>query len=362
MAAFELPHSRDYIMQRMGDLSQIGGVKRYVLSEGRSAGVEAIDIETGSGLCFTVLPGRGMDIAWAKYKGVPLSYISKTGVAHSAYYDPRGMNWLKGFFAGLLTTCGLTNAGNPSSDHHFLVGDLEHGLHGRISNTPAYAVSAYHEWEGDTCRIKASGTMRESFFHMENVTMKRVFDTFLGAKSFTLTDTITNEGFVTHPLMLLYHINVGYPMIGENSRFAVASKSVKQAPGCIERRNGGYATFDPPAAMTRETSYAHELMTDDDGMTEMAVINDAIGLALSLKYSPADLRCFNQWKQMSCAEYVMGLEPGTVFPLGLEDAKKTGNIEYLEPGQTKTITIEFGVSEGMEDIEALTGRIASLAY
>ena len=68
------------LMKRIGDISQIAGAKLYELKSGRAKGVTAIDVKTGSGFSFTVLPDRAMDIAWAEYKGIPLSFISKTGV------------------------------------------------------------------------------------------------------------------------------------------------------------------------------------------------------------------------------------------------------------------------------------------
>ena len=360
MPNFIIPEKRECLMRYLGDLSQLGGVKRYTLSEGRAQGVDAIDVETGSGLCFTVLPGRGMDIAWTKFKGVPISYVSKTGVVNAAHYDPRGMNWLRSFFAGLLTTCGLCNAGSPSPDSHVLVGEMEHGLHGRISNTPAYAVHAEHRWDGDICRIKVSGTVRESSLHTENITLYRTFDTILGSKFFTMTDVITNEGFVSHPLMLLYHINIGWPLIDVGSRLVTASKSVRSGHEYSEERKAHYAEFEPPEILLRETSYMHDFITDDSGNTEMAVINDNLTLAFALKYKPAELPCFNQWKQMNAAEYVLGLEPGTTFPHGLDVAKSTGNIVYLEPGQTKTTTIEFGLLDDENEIAKLETRISKL--
>ena len=55
--------SRAVIASRVGSISQIGGLRRYRLCGGLADGVEAVDVRTGSGLCYTVLPGRGMDIA-----------------------------------------------------------------------------------------------------------------------------------------------------------------------------------------------------------------------------------------------------------------------------------------------------------
>lgn len=360
MNDFTIPRDRGYLMKRVGDLSQIAGVKRYTLFEGRAAGVDAVDVETGAGLSFTVLPGRGMDIAWAKYKSVPFSYISKTGVVNASYYDPRGFNWLRSFFAGLLTTCGLSNAGNPSSDSHFLVGDIEHGLHGRISNTPAYGVAARNIWSGDDCAFEVSGTVRESSLHTENVTLQRTYISHLGAKSFAFTDIIANEGFVPHPLMLLYHINFGYPLIDEGSRICTASSQIKSAGLYSEERKDDLAKITAPITASCETQYFHTLKIDGEGFTKVAVINDKLQFAAWLKFNPSQLPCFTQWNQFSAAEYVLGLEPGTTIPLGLEEAKKTGLIEYLAPGQIKEVNIEIGIADGADEITAVEDEIRSM--
>lgn len=110
---FNETYRYEEILERTGGMSQLAGARRFIFAEGRAKGTEAIDVRTGSGLSFMVLPDRGMDIAWAEFKGINLSYISPTGVVAPAYYESRGTEWLRGFYAGLMTTCGLTQAGPP---------------------------------------------------------------------------------------------------------------------------------------------------------------------------------------------------------------------------------------------------------
>lgn len=79
--------SKRKILKYVGDSSQIFGTKDYTLNGGKSHGVRAIDVKNGSGLEFTVLPDRCMDIGWLSYKGKNLSYISKTGIVSPQYYN-----------------------------------------------------------------------------------------------------------------------------------------------------------------------------------------------------------------------------------------------------------------------------------
>jgi hypothetical protein len=51
------------LISLIGDPQQIARITRCTLDEGKAAGVQALQVNTGGGLQFTVLPGRGMDIA-----------------------------------------------------------------------------------------------------------------------------------------------------------------------------------------------------------------------------------------------------------------------------------------------------------
>ena len=94
------------------------GANAYTFSQGKTAGVKAIDVKTGGGLEFTALEGKALDIAYLSYKGTNISFLSKTGIVAAPYYhDDGGVNsFLQGFHGGMLTTCGLTQSGAPCQD------------------------------------------------------------------------------------------------------------------------------------------------------------------------------------------------------------------------------------------------------
>ena len=73
---------REELVSRVGDPLQIAGARGSVLTDGKADGVRALDVETGSGLSFSVLPGRGMDIPFARYKGKSIGFFSGTGITH----------------------------------------------------------------------------------------------------------------------------------------------------------------------------------------------------------------------------------------------------------------------------------------
>jgi hypothetical protein len=109
-------YTRAQILERVGSINQLAGTRHYILNDGRSKGIAAVDVDTGSGLRFTVLPDRGLDISLAAFKGTSLVYLTPNGEVNPAFYEPQGPGWLRTCFAGLLTTCGLTYFGAPGKD------------------------------------------------------------------------------------------------------------------------------------------------------------------------------------------------------------------------------------------------------
>ena len=63
---------REDLLQYTGNRAQLGGTRHYNLSDGPGLNMRAIDVNTGSGLTYTVLPDRGMDISFASFKGLTL--------------------------------------------------------------------------------------------------------------------------------------------------------------------------------------------------------------------------------------------------------------------------------------------------
>ena len=351
--------NKDFLKKRVGLISQFAGLKRYRLSEGRGDGVDAVDVRTGTGFDFTVLPGRGMDIAWANYKGTPVSYMSSTGISAAANYETAGMEWLRNFFAGLLTTCGLSNVGGPSFDEHSVIGRREYGLHGRITNISATEVCTKEEWKNGKYVMSVSGKMRESTLHGENVTLRRTITTVMGESKINLHDVIENESNRPHELMLLYHMNLGYPVLSEDTRLVLASESVKGASELAQSEIKLYDKFAEPEYAYGERCYFHKLKTNSKGQTKVAVINDKLELAVVFTYYPEQLPEFTEWKMLNEGEYVLGIEPGKSRPIGHERAKKEGGIQTLASGERCEVDVTIEIVDGKAKINKLEKEIKS---
>ena len=173
-------YTRREVERRIGSITQLGGTRHVELADGRSRGVRAVEFDTGGGgLRFSVLPDRGMDIADFSCRGLSLVYHTPGGIAHPAFYDPAGMEWLRTFSGGLLTTCGLTYFGNPGKDE-----GVELGLHGRYSALPASRVSDLSRWEGDEYLLELTGCVEEASLFGEKLRLERSISTRLGSNRF----------------------------------------------------------------------------------------------------------------------------------------------------------------------------------
>lgn len=346
--------TRRELMSYIGDPEQVCGITPSVLDNGKSEGVKACRINTGGGLDFTVLPGRGMDISSAFYRGVPLSFFSPTGVTSPAYYEEQGARWLRSFFGGLLTTCGLTYFGAPGVDQ-----GVELGLHGRVSNAAAENLSIIQEWRGDEFYLSLSGTVREAAAMQENIAMTRTISTALGEKSFLLTDVVENRGFEPQPFMLLYHCNFGFPLLGPGAEMIAPIDQTTPlsdhaaADGGVEKCR----EFCEPRSDWQEKVFAHELKTDSKGNTFVALVNReteaGFPLGLVMRFSKTILPVLTEWKMVKQGFYVVGLEPGTAPPKGRAALREEGKLPMIDGLETKKIEISYEILDTLEDIEKI---------
>lgn len=136
--------SKQEILERVGTMAQLAGIRPYVLREGRKNGVSAADLWNGSGLSMTVLSDRASDIYSVTYQGRSLCWLSGVGASGPWFAHNGPFEWDKNFGGGMLATCGLTTAGLPSAD----AGETLN-LHGDIANLPAEEVNCRTFWEGD---------------------------------------------------------------------------------------------------------------------------------------------------------------------------------------------------------------------
>ncbi len=357
-------YTRREIERHVGSLGQVGGVRRVVLAEGRAKGVEAFEFQTGEGLDFTVLPDRGLDIPFCSFKGLNLVYQAPGGVAHPAFHDPAGFEWLRVFFGGLLTTCGLTYFGDPGPD-----GEEPLGLHGRYTGLPAVRVRDLSRWEGDEYLLEVAGTVEEASLFGEKLRLERSVSSRIGSRLLAVRDRVENFGRRPAPFTILYHVNAGFPLLGADSELLAGSRSVEPydpalEPSPPERRP--FAAPDPqfPAP---GPDYLHTMAADSGGRAWAALVNRKLqprgapaGLGLYLAFGAASLPFLNEWRMLADGDYVVGVEPANTKVVNRAALRREGRLPMLQPGEAREMEVELGVLEGPEELEAFAGRCRAL--
>lgn len=289
------------LLKYIGSVEQIGGIRDFSFNEGKAKGVRALEINTGR-LCFTVLPDRCMDIGNAFFEGKAVSWISKTGITSPNLYEKDGKNFLRGFYGGLVTTCGLLNIGAPFA---------EHGLHGRIGNTPAEKISVFADWVGDDYVMEVSGEVREASVFGSNLVLKRKIKTKLFDESFVLEDAIINEGFEDENIALCYHCNFGYPLVREGAKIINVPTDVSSVSAPIHGKEEDCIGVDY-----------------DESVVTVGIENEETGAYIT--YERSTLPDFVIWKMMGESEYVIGLEPRTTA-LGGKNIADNNKYVTLKP-------------------------------
>lgn len=352
MELFGMELNKEQLAQSIGQMSQVADMKHYVLCGGRAQGLEAVDVKTGSGFQFTVLPGRAMDIAWAEYNGMPLGWISKSGVVGSQYYEPERLSWLRSFFGGVLTTCGLTQAGAPCEDEGQLLGQ-----HGRISNIPAQNINMESYWQDEQYIMKLKGSMIEACTFGENLKLTREITAVLGQSKLYIHDEIENMGYELSPLMLLYHMNFGFPVVSQYSKLYVDDISVEPRDEAAEPGIGIYNRFQMPTKGYAEQVFFHSIKADANGYAYVGIVNERINFGVYIRFNIEQLPYFTEWKMMGQQDYVVGLEPGNCIPEGRASARQSGRLQFIQPGEIKTVNIELGVLSGAEQVQEFKDKV-----
>lgn len=336
-------YCRAELERRIGNLAQLGGTRSYELTEGSSRGVRAIDFCTGGGLGFTVLPDRAMDISRASYKGINLVYLTPNGEVHPSFYSPARDEWLRNFFGGLLTTCGLTHFGPACDD----AGEPL-GLHGRVANVPARKVCDLSGWDGDDYLLRVTGIVEECSLFGDKLRLTRTISAKLGENRLEIDDLVENFGYHESPFTILYHVNPGFPLLDAGSElFVSAGKPVAYA-GESQPQINAARRFTAPQKKFEEQNFYYKMIGDASGNGTAALINHELSLGLYLEFPVDALPWLSEWKMMAEGDYVVGLEPCNTL-LDSRPKLRAGNLlPTLAPGEQRHLSLTIGVLEGKD--------------
>ena len=317
----------------IGHNSQIEGVEEHRLVGGRGDGMRLVEVHTAAGLDLTVVPDRCCDISRARFKGINLSYMSPCGYVAPAWYDNRGSGWLRSFTAGFLTTCGLNNVGSPNTD-----GEEVLPLHGSIANTPAERFW----WTEDGKSFELRSQMSDETIFDRKLRLSRRVRVSKTAPEFEITDTVANTGDRVEPFEILYHMNMGYPLLDEDSVITIPSERVTPRDDHAAEDLANWMRMEKPTPGYQERCYYH---TFPDSRGLAAIWQPKLGIGLEIAFDAKKLDGFVEWKMMGVRDYVLGLECGNCTPDGRDAMRKSGKLKFLAPGESVEYSVKIRIIE-----------------
>ncbi|MEV8026196.1 aldose 1-epimerase family protein [Microbacterium sp. NPDC080220] len=323
----------DDVWKRVGSRAQVVSVESSIRTDGADAGSRRIHLVNGD-LDVEVLPDRGLDIGQVRIAGVPLAWISPTGFgALSA--EPGG--WMRAFGGGLVTTCGLLSYGAPSVD-----AGTPHPLHGRYSSLRADVVRA----EAGADELVVEGVVREAEVFGAHLEVRRRISSAVGSRTLRIDDVIVNRAATQVEPMVLYHLNLGWPVVDEGTTLSTPATRVEPRDAEAAAGLTSWARFPTPVAHFPEQVFRHELPAGE--RTEVRVESDR-GPSVRIAFDTAVLPALFQWRVAEeDGHVVLGVEPATTPTiLGRADARERGLLRPLAPGATLSLGVEIEAFPGV---------------
>ena len=362
--------TRRALAERSGMLSQFAGVRLMTLGDGVERGIRMLEFRTGSGLRFTVLVDRAMDIADCEHNGRAIGWHSPAGFRHPGlheYEGEGGLAWARSF-SGLMVTCGLDHIlfMNEVSAETYVYGPkptVKHSLHGRVGTIPARLTGYGESWDGNRCVLWAEGVVQQSAVFGEDLHLIRRIEADVGSNEIRLTDRVVNHGFYTTPHMYCYHINVGYPVLDEGARYLAPIRDVVWAAHAgddYHRQGVGYRTLPPPQTDFHEQVWQHELGADAAGEVPVALVNDRLGIGFEVTTRKDQFPCLYEWQNFQAGQYVLGIEPSTHHVLGNQAARDRGEMIWLQHGDERRYDTVFRILDGADAIAGAEARIRAI--
>ena len=333
------------LLRYFGNYKVAIGCRSYTLRDGKSDQIKITEVKTGGGLRFEISESRGMDIGNCYYKEIPIAFCSYCDESHPCYHEAYDDEWLRSFSGGLLTCGGLVSMGSAENDNGELL-----PLHGRISNTPTQAFHVEEKWIDEELTFDLHGTIRESKALSYNLLLDRHIFVKAGENTITIRDEVHNEGFQNTEHMMLYHFNIGYPILDRDTKFYAKSKIVIPRDKVAKERIEPYDVYLGPTNNYPDTVYFHDI-EEIDGYCKVALINHKRNLGVTLRYRKDTLDHFTQWKFTSEGNYVAGIEPCNARVCGRSVERNEGRLKSIEAQKSVTYELCIGILDGEKEIK-----------
>lgn len=296
------------------------------------AQIPALRIETADGVSLTAIPDRALDLYDLHFKGQALSHTKPGAVLSPRHFKEDGAaGFGKNFFVGMMTTCGLIQAGRPCEEN-----GRAFGLHGCISNTPAESICISDD--DDALRVHA--VVHERHPEGEHMRLERTLSVFHEGGRIELHDRITNMSETETPYMVMYHVNFGAPFLDPAMRISGRFFAAEDRDTGLPASSDEILSVCPRGAWNKERVF----YTRPNWAQGFLLENANLGVRLHLSAEGDGLDYGGVWQNYVDEPYALGLEPCVCPGLGRVNARARGLLPILAPGQSRENTVRWQIS------------------
>ncbi|HXH36560.1 MAG TPA: DUF4432 family protein [Plantibacter sp.] len=322
---------RRFVEARSGAVERAWAPRSVRVDDGPSVGRRQVELRHLGGLEVTVEVDQFLDLGEASWNGEVVSFVASTTAPHAE-------GWARRWQGGLLTTCGLTAVGvAPPEDG---------GMHGRAHLIPATVTRSEGRWSAEGCyELAVDGFLREGAVFSQNLTVERGIRAEVGVGRIRLHDIVRNEGFVAEPVRLLYHVNLGWPMLHGGAVVtaeATAAVTAGVDAGSPSAVSSWERTLDEPVAGAAEQVDALDAVIGADGWSTATLSGESGTVAI--RFRAEQLPFLTVWRSSAAGSYALGIEPGTCWPSHAEGPERGKLGRILEPGESFDIDLEIAFS------------------
>ncbi|MBD3671944.1 MAG: aldose 1-epimerase family protein [Planctomycetaceae bacterium] len=350
------------------DLPEAGDQKwsltMSTLAGGKQDGVRLISYASES-LSFSLLPTRGMSIYEVRSGDLRLGWDSPVKEhVHPKYInlDSRGgLGWLEGFNEWMVR-CGLEFAGHPGLDEFVTntgeVGQMDLTLHGKIGNIPASQVEVLVEKQPPH-RVHIRGVVHERLFFGPKLKLTADLSTVPGEYTLRVRDEVENLGASPQEMQLIYHTNYGANLLEKGAKVIAPGNMISPMNDHAAQAIETWDTYQEPTPGFIEEVFLIHPYANAEGQTGVLLQNANADRGASIHWNIKELPYLTVWKN-TVAEadgYVTGLEPATGFPYNRQVEREAGRVPILEPGASRTFTLNYRLHTDAESVQQATQKI-----
>lgn len=228
---FGVSVSREELDALVPSLWPLVGVRYFREDNGPGAGQRILRIDNGGGLSIELLPDRTCDLGQVWCGAIPFGWMGPIGIATPAALGRNSS------LAGLMTTCGFDHIRQPDSD-----GGVDYPLHGSMMHRPATILAAGLVEDEGTTLVRVVAEATQFSLATGGMRLHRTISVPVGGRHIDVEDVVSVLS-LPQPIMAMYHINLGFPLAGPDSRLTLGGEDVTDpcisGDGIRTRPSGG---------------------------------------------------------------------------------------------------------------------------